>query len=97
MYHIIEKVEWLDDNAVRTTLGYVPDNKEGLQDFISIEMTHGLWIYNHREELESGEITLGAYLSAGPIYISPSTTSIVDKMGLNEIDDLKNPEGVKWH
>jgi len=96
MYYIIRKIHADVNDLEYTPVGYVlsSDDAQYIDDDESKALAEQ-WMGENIADLKAGILTPADYFkTAEPFYIDGYSAGNIDGMGLSEITDLDNPEGV---
>lgn len=93
-YYIIEKMEAVDGEIVKTNIGYAADGVD-MSKMFETHYIHYNWILSNIDGLEDGTVKLVDYLieQGGVVYTAPFNTDVVEGMGLDLIPDIYNIGG----
>lgn len=88
MYHIINKIQYMNNQMVYTPIGYTLTQSDA--DIINNKyQSFDDWVVNHISELDNGTISISEYFDANPIiYNSYLVTDDIDAMDLSEIINI---------
>lgn len=88
MYHIINKIQYMYNQVVYTSIGYTLNQSDA--DTINNKyQSFDDWVVNYNSELNNETISISEYFDANPIiYNSNSVTDNIDDMDLTEIINI---------
>ena len=96
MYHIIRKVHCVNGELEYTPIGYVLTHEDSLYiDDDDSKNKATQWVMDNIVDIRTGIIPISDYfIDNPPFYVEGYMTTDVSGMGLSEIVDLDNPDGV---
>ena len=91
MYYLVDKIECIDGNMQRSTIGYLANVKDVTSLTDAFPITYQSWVDSNLTALQNGE----DYCTLQKIVLYDMSTQTTDISGfdLKRIQDPKNPEG----